>query len=94
MLPVNKTATVRDDGDLRRMHRNHKMKRKQSRKKRQASAKKEVEEIEHLEERIQRELGLNGTAGDVTKFSKFKHALIGLIYGNYTFLDRSYMNTF
>ena len=48
MLPVNKTATVRDDGDLRRMHRNHKMKRKQSRKKRQASAKKEVEEIEHL----------------------------------------------
>ena len=71
MLPVNKTATVRDDGDLRRMHRNHKMKRKQSRKKRQASAKKEVEEIEHLEERIQRELGLNGTAGDVTKFSKF-----------------------
>ena len=27
-------------------------------------------------------------------FPKFKHTLIGLVYGNHTFLYRTYMNTF
>ena len=66
-----KTATIGNDSELNRIHKTYKSKKKQSKVKRQTSARKEIEEIEQLEERIKVELGTNGTAGDVARFSKF-----------------------
>jgi ATP-dependent RNA helicase DDX10/DBP4 len=68
---TKKTATIGNDSEINQMHKKYKSKKKSSKMKRQVSARKEMEEIQQLKERIKAELGTNGTAGDVARFSKF-----------------------